>query len=88
MSFGAVEPHPEYEIDSDEYEADIAIYVVSRTSSEGNDRTITKGDLYLTDSEIRDILYLNKKFDKFMLVLNTVGVVDLSPVTEFLIFYY
>ena len=82
MSFGAVEPHPEYEIDSDEYEADIAIYVVSRTSSEGNDRTITKGDLYLTDSEIRDILYLNKKFDKFMLVLNTVGVVDLSPVTE------
>ena len=82
MSFGAVEPHPEYEIDLDDYEADIAIYVVSRTSSEGNDRTITKGDLYLTDSEVRDILYLNKKFDKFMLVLNTVGVVDLSPVTE------
>ena len=82
MSFGAVEPHPEYDIPLDGYEADIAIYVLSRTSSEGNDRTITKGDLYLTDSEIRDILYLNKKFEKFMLVLNTVGPVDLSPVKE------
>ena len=82
MSFGAVEPHPEYDISLDDYEADIAIYVISRTSSEGNDRTITKGDLYLTDSEVRDILYLNKKFEKFMLVLNTVGVVDLSPVKD------
>ena len=82
MSFGAVEPHPEYKIPLDGYEADIAIYVLSRFSSEGNDRTITKGDLYLTDSEIRDILYLNKRFEKFMLVLNTVGPVDLSPVKE------
>ena len=82
MSFGYVEPHPEYDISLDEYEADIAIYVVARTSSEGNDRVITKGDLYLTDSEVRDILYLNKKFEKFMLVLNTVGPVDLSPVKD------
>ena len=81
MSFGAVEPHPEYEIPLD-YEADLAIYVVARTSSEGNDRVIQKGDLYLTDSEVRDILYLNEKFEKFMLVLNTVGPVDLSPVKD------
>ena len=33
MSFGYVEPHPEYDISLDEYEADIAIYVVARTSS-------------------------------------------------------
>ena len=77
-----MQPHPEYDISLDEYEADIAIYVVARTSSEGNDRVITKGDLYLTDSEVRDILYLNKKFEKFMLVLNTVGPVDLSPVKD------
>ena len=80
MSYGNVEPQPEYTIELDQYEADLAIYVISRTSSEGNDRTISKGDLYLTDSEIRDILFLNKKYDKFLLVLNTVGPVDLSPV--------
>ena len=80
ISFGNIEPQPEYTIELDQYEADLAIYVISRTSSEGNDRTITKGDLYLTDSEIRDILFLNKKYDKFLLVLNTVGPVDLSPV--------
>ena len=82
MSFGYVEPQPEYEIPLDGYEADIAIYVIARFSSEGNDRTITKGDLYLTNSEVRDILYLNKKFEKFMLVLNTVGPVDLTPVKD------
>ena len=82
MSFGAVEPHPEYDIPLDEYEADLAIYVVARTSSEGNDRVIQKGDLYLTDSEIRDILYLNENYEKFMLVLNVPGVVDLSPVKD------
>ena len=82
MSFGAVEPTPEYDISLDDYEADIAIYVLARTSSEGNDRVIQKGDLYLTDSEIRDILYLNKNYEKFMLVLNTIGPVDLSPVKE------
>ena len=80
MSYGAVEPQPEYTISLDEYKADIAIYVLARNSSEGNDRTITKGDLYLTDSEVKDILYLNQKFDKFLLVLNTVGPVDLTPV--------
>jgi beta-glucosidase len=80
ISFGNIEPQPEYTIELDQYEADLAIYVISRTSSEGNDRTITKGDLYLTDSEVRDILFLNKKYDKFLLVLNTVGPVDLSPV--------
>ena len=41
MSYGAVEPQPEYTISLDEYKADIAIYVLARNSSEGNDRTIT-----------------------------------------------
>ena len=82
VSFGAVEPQPEYNIPLDEYEADVAIYVVARTSSEGDDRKAVKGDLLLTDSEVKDILYLNEKFEKFLLVLNTVGPVDLSPVKD------
>lgn len=63
-------------------QGDTAIYVVSRNSGEGSDRGWVHGDVLLTKSEIRDILALNKKYDKFMLVLNVGGVVDLSPVME------
>ena len=63
-------------------DGDAAIYVVSRVSGEGNDRTFAAGDIGLTRSEIRDILALNKKYEKFMLVLNVGGMVDLSGVEE------
>ena len=62
------------------YSADAAIYVLSRISGEGKERKAIKGDFYLTDSEVRDILDLNENYEKFMLVLNTGGPVDLSPV--------
>ena len=65
-----------------EGDGDAAIYVVSRNSGEGSDRNVLEGDVLLTRSEIRDILALNKKYKKFMLVLNIGGVVDLSPVME------
>ena len=80
-SFGAIQPEEEYELPLD-YEADIAIYVLARNSGEGSDRHLIKGDVLLTDSEIRDILKLNKKFKKFLLVLNTGGVIELTPVNE------
>ena len=78
---------PEYDynlkIDQDaKNESDIAIYVLARNSGEGIDRRLIKGDALLTDTEIKDILYLNKKFKKFILVLNVGGVVDLSPVSH------
>mgnify|MGYP000031399463 FL=1 len=76
---GKVMPEPEYDLPLNA-EGDAAIYVVSRISGEGNDRTPLKGDIRLTDSEVRDILALDKKFTRFMLVLNVGGVVDLSPV--------
>ena len=81
FSIGAVQPEAEYNLPLD-YKADSAIYVLSRISGEGQDRRLVKGDIYLTDSEIRDILYLNEKYEKFMLVLNVAGVVDLSPVIQ------
>ena len=65
-----------------EGDGDAAIYVVSRISGEGSDREVADGDVLLSKSEIRDILALNKKFDRFMLVLNVGGVVDLAPVME------
>ena len=78
-SMGAVMKEPEYDIPL-KFNADAAIYVVSRISGEGNDRLPEKGDFMLTDSEVRDILLLDEKYDKFMLVINAGGPVDLSPV--------
>ena len=78
-SFGAVMLQPEYIIPLD-YSASAAIYVVSRISGEGNDRLPEKGDFKLTDSEVRDILALDRAYDRFMLVINAGGPVDLSPV--------
>ena len=63
-------------------EGDAAIYVLSRNSGEGNDRAPVPGDILLTAAEIRDILALNERFDRFMLVLNVGGPVDLGPVME------
>ena len=80
-SIGFCQPQAEYDLPLN-YEADLAIYILSRNSGEGQDRQLIKGDIYLTDSEIRDILYLNEKYNKFLLVLNVPGVVDLSPVIK------
>ncbi len=78
-SMGAVMKEPEYDIELD-LSAQAAIYVLSRISGEGNDRTDTKGDFQLTDSETRDILALNEHYDRFMLVINAGGPMDLTPV--------
>ncbi|MBO6157767.1 MAG: glycoside hydrolase family 3 C-terminal domain-containing protein [Firmicutes bacterium] len=78
---GVPMPEPEYYLPL-EGEGDVAVYVLSRISGEGNDRQAVEGDLLLTETEIRDIQKLNKKYDKFMLVLNTGGPVDLAPVAE------
>ena len=80
-AIGKIPPEREYEfpiIGNHE----VAIYVLSRNAGEGADRNLTKGDIYLSDTEIRDILLLNRTYKKFVLVLNTPGVIDLSPVLE------
>ena len=78
-AFGAVMPEPEYDLPLS-FDAEAAIYVLSRISGEGSDRKNVKGDFRLTDTEVRDILALDARYEKFMLVLNTGGPVDLSPV--------
>ena len=78
---GAVMPEPEYSLPI-EGEGDIAVYVLSRISGEGNDRTYRSGDVLLTETEQRDILQLNQKYGKFLLVLNVGGYVDLAPVYQ------
>lgn len=79
-AMGAVMPEPDHDLPL-HGEGDTAIYVLSRISGEGNDRVVD-GDVKLCASEKRDILALNKKYEKFMLVINTGGPVDLSEVSE------
>ena len=79
IAMGRVCPEPEYEIPLS-IECDTAVYVVSRISGEGSDRTYTKGDFQLTETEKRDILLLNEMYKNFMLVINCGGPIDLTPV--------
>ena len=81
MGIGAIMQEPEYELPLDG-DGDTAVYVLGRISGEGADRTPEKGNLKLTDTEIRDIIRLQKKYKRFLLVLNVGGVVDISPVVN------
>lgn len=76
-----VMPEPDYDLPLDG-EGEVAVYVLSRLCGEGVDRQAVPGDLLLSSTEIRDILALQKQYKKFMLVLNTGCIVDISPVAE------
>ena len=78
---GKTMPEPEYDLPLDGA-GEAAIYVLSRNSGEGSDRDPVPGDILLTNAETRDILALNQRFERFMLVLNVGGPVDLGPVME------
>ena len=76
---GMVMPEPEYHLPL-LGDGELAIYVVSRICGEGNDRKNIKGDFQLTDSEIWAIQECQKRYSKFLLVLNVGGPIDLTPV--------
>ncbi len=80
-SMGAVMPEPEHNIPL-RGGGEAAVYVLSRISGEGSDRRAEAGDIFLSETEKRDILALMRRYDKFLLVLNVGGAVDLSPVAE------
>ena len=52
ISFGAVEPEKDYDLNLNYDDAEAAFYVIGRNSGEGEDRRLVKGDIYLTNSEI------------------------------------
>lgn len=70
------------EEECEKYTADAAVYVLSRHSGEGADRTLNKGDWLLSDEEIHDILLLNRSYSRFVLLLNVGSAVDLTPVLD------
>ena len=57
---------------------DVALYVVSRTSGEGKDRSTGKGDYELTDAERGNLEMLGKSYKKVVVLLNVGGIVDTS----------
>ena len=81
LAMGRTPNEPDYDLTLNG-DGDTAVYVLSRVSGEGADRTPAGGDILLSDTEIRDILACNQKYQNFMLVLNTGGPVDLTPVME------
>lgn len=81
LGMGAVMPEPDYDLPL-AFDSEAAVYVLSRISGEGNDRQAIPGDILLSKTEIRDILELNDKYERFMLVINAGGPVDLSPVSQ------
>lgn len=76
VGMGKTIPEPQYSMPTDA-EGDVCVYVLGRVSGEGADRPDGKGDLRLSDDEVRDILNCAEKYPKFLLVLNVGGVVDL-----------
>lgn len=63
-------------------DGELNIYVVARDTSEGFDRLNIKGDFKLLDCEIKDILELASRKEKFLLVLNCANVLDISEIVD------
>ena len=66
------------EEDVAEADTDTAIFVISRDSSEGRDRTPAKGDYYLTDEEDSLLDFVIHHYDKVIVLLNVGAVIDMS----------
>ena len=81
IALGAIMKEPEYNIPINS-SGDLCIYVLSRTAGEGRDRKNIKGEYLLTDTEKKNILYLNEHYKKFMLVLNVGSQIDLNGLEE------
>ncbi len=58
---------------------DTCIYILSRQSGEGQDRRDEAGSFRLTETEIANIRLCAGRYARFVLVLNTGAVIDLSP---------
>ena len=81
VGMGRTPSEPRYEIPIDG-KGEVCIYVLARNSGEGADRPGGEGDYLLTEDEKRDILRCAEQYEKFLLVLNVGGPVDISPVLD------
>jgi beta-glucosidase len=56
--------------------ASTALYVITRNAGEGNDRTATKGDYYITDQERANITLVAQTYQRVIVIINTGGQID------------
>ena len=66
--------------ENDIQEAFAAVYVISRISGEGKDRSLVEGDYYLSKKEKEDLEFLYKKKIPLALIINAGGPVELTDV--------
>ncbi|MDE7325729.1 MAG: glycoside hydrolase family 3 C-terminal domain-containing protein [Lachnospiraceae bacterium] len=70
------------EADVAEADTDTAVFVITRNSGEGKDRTNRKGDYLLTDGEEEAIRFLAEHYEKCIVLLNVGGVMDMSVINQ------
>lgn len=63
-------------------QAEVAIYVISRTAGEAADRDLVPGDYFLTDEEKTLLTEIAAAYPHVVVVLNTGGIIDLSFMDE------
>lgn len=61
---------------------ELAIYVISRQSSEGADRNIDKGENDFQENEINNLRFLKKKFKKVILIINSGCFLNIHCINE------
>lgn len=71
---------PEKRAEDDD--ADVAVYVLSRSSGEGADRIAGQGDYFLTEAELSLLKRIAGLYSQILLVLNIGGIVDLGFTEE------
>lgn len=59
---------------------DLAIYVIARQAGEGSDRKVEPGDYLLDDIEIKNLESLDAHYKKIVVIVNSGGIVDLTPI--------
>lgn len=63
--------------------ADVAVYILSRTSGEGADRYEAEGDYYLSGSEREQLSAITSVYEKTVIILNIGGVIDLGFLDDY-----
>ncbi|MBR2764465.1 MAG: glycoside hydrolase family 3 C-terminal domain-containing protein [Blautia sp.] len=66
------------EISEEDRRSTPALYVISRISGEGADRTFSKGDYLLSDTEEAELRAITGIYENVGVILNVGGVIDLS----------
>nr|ABI94087.1 beta-glucosidase [uncultured bacterium] len=80
--FTAPDPIAITDEDLAEAACDRAIYVLSRNSGEGSDRSAIRGDYLLSEVERGHLELLAKTYKQFVVVLNVGGVMDLAELSS------